>query len=48
MGDECIKFHEVWGLGRRNVVGAGNGQLGGSQILESLQGIVEPGAEVIR
>ncbi|KAI9883912.1 MAG: hypothetical protein M1823_004300 [Watsoniomyces obsoletus] len=46
--DECIKFHEVWGMGRRNVIGGGNGQLGGSAILESLQGIMQPGADVIR
>ncbi|KAL8973786.1 MAG: hypothetical protein Q9197_001976 [Variospora fuerteventurae] len=35
--DESVKFHEVW-TGRKKFLGAGAGLLGGSDILESLEG----------
>ncbi|KLJ10635.1 hypothetical protein EMPG_13991 [Blastomyces silverae] len=45
--DECVKFHEVWSGSRKSTAGA-TGQLGGSPILESLEGIDREGSEVIR
>ncbi|OJD14511.1 hypothetical protein AJ78_05161 [Emergomyces pasteurianus Ep9510] len=45
--DECVKFHEVWSGSRKSTAGAA-GQLGGSAILESLEGIDQEGSEVIR
>ncbi|KAG5295050.1 WD domain-containing protein [Histoplasma ohiense] len=45
--DECVKFHEVWSGPRKSTAGA-TGQLGGSAILESLEGIEREGSEVIR
>lgn len=44
--DECIKFHEVWGRGERKI-GGGQGLLGGSDILEGLEGIDKEG-DIIR
>lgn len=44
--DESIKFHEVWSGGKKATVG-GSGLLGGSDILEDLEGINKDG-EVIR
>lgn len=44
--DESIKFHEVWSGGKKATVG-GPGLLGGSDILEDLEGIDKEG-EVIR
>lgn len=44
--DESVKFHEVWTADRRATVG-GVGMLGGSNILEGLEGIDEEG-DVIR
>lgn len=44
--DESIKFHEVWSGGKKATVG-GAGLLGGSDILEDLEGIDKEG-EVIR
>jgi hypothetical protein len=44
--DESIKFHEVWSGGKKATVG-GSGLLGGSDILEDLEGIDKDG-EVIR
>lgn len=44
--DESIKFHEVWSGGKKATVG-GSGLLGGSDILEDLEGIEKEG-EVIR
>ncbi|PGG96777.1 hypothetical protein AJ79_09460 [Helicocarpus griseus UAMH5409] len=45
--DECVKFHEVWSGTRKSTTGT-TGQLGGSAILESLEGIDREGSEVIR
>lgn len=44
--DESIKFHEVWSGGKKATVG-GSGLLGGSDILEDLEGIEKEG-EIIR
>ncbi|KAI9889726.1 MAG: hypothetical protein M1814_005025 [Vezdaea aestivalis] len=43
--DQSVRFHEVWSEGRR--VEAGLGPLGGSRVLEELEGIEREG-EVIR
>lgn len=45
--DECVKFHEVWSGTPKTVVGI-TGQLGGSPILESSEGIEDDGNETIR
>ena len=45
--DESVKFHEVWGETKTST-GSSVGLLGGSDILESLEGIDKGGAEVIR
>lgn len=45
--DESVKFHEVWSEARKSA-GGSVGLLGGSDILESLDGIDKEGAEVIR
>ncbi|MCJ1309079.1 hypothetical protein MMC25_002734 [Agyrium rufum] len=45
--DESVKFHEVWSESRKGI-GKGTGLLGGSDILESLEGIDHEGAEIIR
>lgn len=45
--DETVKFHEIWSGGRKSTAG-GSGLLGGSDILESLEGIEKEGKEVIR
>jgi hypothetical protein len=45
--DQTIKFHEVWS-GRRKSIGSACGLLGGSDILEGLEGIEKSGSEVIR
>ncbi|KAK2797155.1 hypothetical protein FQN51_008800 [Onygenales sp. PD_10] len=45
--DECVKFHEVWSGSRKSTTGT-SGQLGGSDILESLEGIEKEGDEIIR
>ncbi|KAJ5662744.1 hypothetical protein N7462_011670 [Penicillium macrosclerotiorum] len=48
--DQTVKFHEVW-TGRRKSIGIGSaasGLLGGSDILESMEGIEKPGGEIIR
>jgi meiosis-specific APC/C activator protein AMA1 len=45
--DESVKFHEVWSGRRKSTVGQ-IGLLGGSDILESLEGIDKEGSEVIR
>ncbi|KAE9376087.1 WD40 repeat-like protein, partial [Stipitochalara longipes BDJ] len=44
--DESVKFHEVWTAGQKTTAG-GEGLLGGSDILEGLEGIDKEG-EVIR
>ncbi|KAH7407215.1 WD40-repeat-containing domain protein [Cadophora sp. MPI-SDFR-AT-0126] len=44
--DESVKFHEVWAAGQKATVG-GEGLLGGSDILEGLEGIDKEG-DVIR
>ncbi|KAG4430502.1 hypothetical protein IFR05_014007 [Cadophora sp. M221] len=44
--DESVKFHEVWAAGQKTTVG-GEGLLGGSDILEGLEGIDKEG-DVIR
>ena len=45
--DESVKFHEVWS-GSSKSTGAHMGLLGGSDILEGLEGIDKEGSEVIR
>ncbi|MCJ1400860.1 hypothetical protein MMC11_004069 [Xylographa trunciseda] len=45
--DESVKFHEVWSEARKSV-GGHAGLLGGSDILESLEGIDKDGVDVIR
>ena len=45
--DESVKFHEVWS-GKRKSMAGHMGLLGGSDILESLEGIDKEGFEVIR
>ncbi|MCJ1472010.1 hypothetical protein MMC13_000654 [Lambiella insularis] len=45
--DESVKFHEVWSEARKST-GGSVGLLGGSDILEGLEGIDKDGAEVIR
>lgn len=44
--DETVKFHEVWSAGQKATVG-GEGLLGGSDILEGLEGIDKEG-DIIR
>lgn len=45
--DESVKFHEVWSETRKSTCGT-TGPLGGSDILESLEGVDKEGSEVIR
>ncbi|MCJ1384020.1 hypothetical protein MMC17_007135 [Xylographa soralifera] len=45
--DESVKFHEVWSEARKST-GGHAGLLGGSDILESLEGIDKDGVDVIR
>ncbi|KAF8460032.1 WD40-repeat-containing domain protein [Kalaharituber pfeilii] len=45
--DETVRFHEVWSECRKGVVGW-RGVLGGSDILEGLEGIEKDGGETIR
>lgn len=45
--DETVRFHEVWSETRRGVLGW-RGVLGGSDILEGLEGIEKDGGEMIR
>lgn len=45
--DESVKFHEVWSEARKSTCGT-QGLLGGSDILESLEGVDREGSEVIR
>ena len=45
--DESVKFHEIW-TGSKKSTGGGAGLLGGSDILESLEGIDKEGNEIIR
>ena len=45
--DESVKFHEVWS-GRGKHTGMGSGLLGGSAILEGLEGFEREGKDVIR
>lgn len=45
--DESVKFHEIW-TGSRKSTGGSAGLLGGSDILEGLEGMDKEGAEVIR
>lgn len=45
--DESVKFHEVWS-GPGKSTGVNMGLLGGSDILEGLEGIEKEGSEVIR
>ena len=45
--DESVKFHEVWSEARRSTGGSA-GLLGGSDILQSLEGMDREGCEVIR
>ncbi|KAJ5655925.1 hypothetical protein N7507_007875 [Penicillium longicatenatum] len=45
--DQTVKFHEVW-TGRRKSTSSAYGILGGSDILEGMEGIEKSGSEVIR
>lgn len=45
--DESVKFHEVWSDAPKSTSGT-KGLLGGSDILESLEGVDREGSEVIR
>lgn len=45
--DETVRFHEVWSENPRGVLGW-KGVLGGSDILEELEGIENEGSDVIR
>ncbi|KAF1963122.1 WD40 repeat-like protein [Byssothecium circinans] len=45
--DAAIRFHEIWAGGKKGI-GSGPGQLGGSEILESLHGIEREDGAVIR
>ncbi|KAJ5298896.1 uncharacterized protein N7443_007016 [Penicillium atrosanguineum] len=45
--DQTVKFHEVW-TGRRRSTGSASGLLGGSDILEGMEGIEKSSSEVIR
>ena len=45
--DQTVKFHEVWTGGRKST-GISCGLLGGSDILEAMEGIEKTGDEVIR
>ena len=45
--DQTVKFHEVW-TGRRKSTGSAYGLLGGSYILEGMEGIEKFSSEVIR
>ena len=46
--DESVKFHEVWTTDKKtNLLVGGVGMLGGSSILESLEGIDREG-DIIR
>ena len=45
--DETVRFHEVWSDCRKGVIGW-RGVLGGSDILEGLEGIDKDGGETIR
>ncbi|KAL8666440.1 MAG: hypothetical protein Q9202_001463 [Teloschistes flavicans] len=46
--DESVKFHEVWTGKRKSVNGSVKGMLGGSGILEGLEGFDDDGAMCIR
>ena len=47
--DQTVKFHEVWsGPPKRRTATVASGLLGGSGILEELEGIENPGKEIIR
>lgn len=45
--DETVRFHEVWSESKRGVL-RWRGVLGGSDILEGLEGIDSDGRELIR
>ncbi|KAJ5179800.1 hypothetical protein N7492_003010 [Penicillium capsulatum] len=45
--DQTVKFHEVWS-GQHQSIDSSTGLLGGSAILESMEGIEKSGSEVIR
>lgn len=45
--DQTVKFHEIW-TGRRTSVASASGLFGGSDILESMEGIEKSDCEVIR
>lgn len=45
--DQTVKFHEVW-TGRRQGIGSACGMLGGSDILEGMEGIEKSSSEIIR
>lgn len=47
--DQTVKFHEVWSGPRKSKTAAtASGLLGGSGILEAMEGIENPGNEIIR
>jgi hypothetical protein len=45
--DQSVKFHEVWSGSKRHKSSA-SGPYGGSEILEGLEGLENPGREIIR
>jgi hypothetical protein len=45
--DQTVKFHEIW-TGRRRSPSSASGLLGGSDILEGMEGIEKSSSEVIR
>lgn len=45
--DQTVKFHEVW-TGHRKSTGSASGLFGGSDILESIEGIEKSSSEIIR
>ena len=47
--DQTVKFHEVWSGPRKSrTAGVASGLFGGSGILEEMEGIENPGREIIR
>ncbi|KAL3464108.1 WD40-repeat-containing domain protein [Aspergillus heterothallicus] len=45
--DQSVKFHEVW-TGSKTHISPASGPYGGSEILEGLEGLENPGREIIR
>ena len=45
--DECVRFHEIWAGGSKSM-NLSRGLLGGSEILEGLDGMDTTGGDLIR